>query len=156
MNVLTRLKLVILLLFTPAAIAQTNPAVSEILSSKMPPTGVVFEIMEWQNDTFSTLLKDIEDYSAQLKSRHPNIDVAVVSHGSEQFTLLDENASTHTNIHDLTKSLVNSGISVEVCATHASWNGNTPEDFAEHIGVVERAPIAIQQYQDQGYTLIRL
>ncbi|WP_122032778.1 DsrE family protein [Aliivibrio sp. EL58] len=156
MRSLQKLICFILVLIAPTSAALENKQVINIIESDTPPVGVVFEVMEWEDGNFEEVLKTIERYSEELKYRHPNIDFAVVSHGAEQFSLLKENEQSKGNIHLLTQSLVDDGISVEVCATHASWRGNEKDDFAEHIKVVDRAPVMIREYQSRGYILIRL
>ncbi|MGY3572404.1 DsrE family protein [Vibrio sp. SCSIO 43135] len=156
MKCLQKLAVLWLMLVSSFAFAQSEQQVAEIISSDSPPVGVVFEVMEWEEGTFTGILNQISHFSDTLKAKHPNIEVAVVSHGSEQFALLKENQGSQSGVHDLTQSLVSNGISVEVCATHASWYGKDASDFADHVEVVERAPMAIRAYQEKGYVLIRM
>ena len=92
-----------------------------------------------------------------LRQRFPDIDIAVVSHGGEQFGLVSSEIKQNKNIHNLVESLVKKDdIPVHVCGGHASWYDVKAEDFPDYIDVAPSGPTAINNYVEMGYKLIIL
>ncbi|VAW51806.1 hypothetical protein MNBD_GAMMA05-92 [hydrothermal vent metagenome] len=142
------------LLFSSAAVASD---IVILLEQKQAPAGVVFEIVSDDEDLLEkrlpTLKKDIE----KLRKRFPNLPIAIVTHGKEQFSLITANSKTEQTTHSLVKDLVKSNdIDFHVCETHASWYGITPEDFPDYIDVSTTGPAQINDYEEMGYELIVL
>lgn len=129
--------------------------IAELLTQKETPDGVVFELIGSENnDYLPNALKKIEDYKKQLQVKFPTIEIAVVSHGSEQFELTKMKASKSKKSHTLVQRLVAADIPVHICETHASWRGVTPEDFPDYITPSPQGPEQIRQYQELGYILV--
>jgi intracellular sulfur oxidation DsrE/DsrF family protein len=81
--------------------------------------------------------------------------VAVLTHGSEQFSLLSENAGRYAALHALVADLgERDGIPVQVCGNHASWRSKGRQDFPEEVEVVAAAGTALSQYRAAGYVVI--
>jgi len=122
-----------------------------------PPVGVVFEVVESEESALSWALPEIKKYAKKLKKAFPKINVAVVSHGREEFALLKSNDKKYAAIHKQVKSLVNDeDIPVHICGTHASWYGSVDEDFPEYVDVTPVGPAQINDYVNLGYTLVVL
>ena len=103
------------------AVASNQEAVERILKEKNPPFGVVFEIVEGSESDLEWAIAEVKKYSDQLRKRFPDIGIAVVSHGSEQFGLMKSEAKELKEVHTTVKSLVqDDSIPVHVCGTHAS------------------------------------
>jgi intracellular sulfur oxidation DsrE/DsrF family protein len=90
----------------------------------------------------------------QLRKKFPELPVAIVTHGKEQFALTTKNADSKT--HSLVKDLVSDQIEVHVCGTHASWYNVMPEDFPDYVNVSATGPAQINDYEELGYELIVL
>jgi len=130
-------------------------AINKILNMSEAPDGVVFELIGSENSKYlPNALSKVEAYKNQLKKKFPSIDIAVVSHGSEQFELTTDNAKKEKKSHNLVKRITSDDVPVHICATHASWRNIDEEDFPEYITISAQAPIQIKQYQELGYILV--
>lgn len=126
-----------------------------ILKMETPPLGVVFEIIEGSPNDLEWAIPRIVNFSKLLRDKFPNIAIAVVSHGKEQFGLMTSEAKEKTEIHNAVKSLSQEqDIPVHVCGTHASWYGKGEKDFPDYIDVTPAGPTQIANYEDMGYEKI--
>jgi intracellular sulfur oxidation DsrE/DsrF family protein len=131
--------------------------VDYILKRDTAPFGVVFEIVEGSRADLEWAVEEIKKYSAQLRKRFPDIGIAVVSHGTEQFALMTAEAQTYDKVHKSVKSLTeDESIPVHVCGTHASWYGKSADDFPDYVTVSPAGPTEIANYEDMGYEKIVL
>lgn len=128
--------------------------VADLLAQDPAPDGVVFELIGNEGDYLLNALKKVENYKKQLQEKFPELDIAVVSHGAEQFNLTKSSQSEEKEAHAFVKQLVAEDVPVHICETHASWRGVTPEDFPDYITVSSTGPAQIKVYEELGYTLI--
>ena len=129
--------------------------VNYILKLDTPPLGVVFEVVEGDVDALEWAIPQIKKFSKQLREKFPDIAIAVVTHGKEQFGLVKTAAKENEEVHSAVKSLVqNEDIPVHVCGTHASWFGKGVDDFPEYVDVTPAGPTQIANYEDMGYEKI--
>lgn len=143
------------LLLCLSPLAWSASAIQHLLDAATPPDGVVFEVVESDDDALQWAIPQISHYVAQLRARFPDIDIAVVTHGSEQFALTSANRQQNPELHQEVQSLVQaSGVPVHVCGTHAGWFGVDPEDFPAFVDVAPAGPVQISQYEELGYELI--
>jgi intracellular sulfur oxidation DsrE/DsrF family protein len=128
-----------------------------ILAQKEAPAGVVIEIVSDEDGLLSDLLPAIKQEIKRLRQRFPDLPVAIVSHGSEQFDLTTKNQKQESTAHKITRELVTTEeVDVHVCGTHAGWYGVTPEDFPDYVDVTTAGPAQINDYESLGYELIVL
>ena len=151
MNRLTLLLCLVLLPLTASA-----ASVAELLKRDQPPPGVVFEIVDWNDDFLREALPSVRKDIQRLRERFPDLDLAVVTHGSEQFALMTERQEAYQDVHELTRSLVSDAVPVHVCGTHASWKAVTAEDFPDYVDVAPSAPARINDYLKLDYVLVRV
>lgn len=145
----------LLTLFAGSALAQ--PEVDRLIAGGDEPAGVVFEIIESDEEDLLWALPKIARLGERLRQRFPGLPVVVVTHGAEQFGLLaSEAVGPLAPAHEAVKSLAASDIGVHVCGVHASWQGNTPEDFPDYVDVAASGPAQINDYANLGYEVIRL
>lgn len=131
--------------------------VDDLLSAKQAPAGVVFEIVSGDSGLLSTLLPDVKIDIERLRERFPDIPIAIVTHGSEQFDLTIKNREKESKAHNLVENLVKSdNVDVHVCGTHASWFNVAPEDFPDYVDVTPAGPTQINNYEEIGYEVIVL
>lgn len=140
--------------FSTSSYANDKSDIDNILSKADMPDGVVFELIGSDGQYLTKALAKVQNYQKQLKTKFPKIDIAVVSHGSEQFALTKDNAPKFKKAHSSVKRLIDSDIPVHICETHASWRGVVAEDFPDYIDVAAQGPAQIKQYQEMGYTLV--
>lgn len=131
--------------------------VETLLQKKYPPDGVVFEIVSDEDDLLKQLLPKLKKDIEKIRNRFPKLDIAIVTHGKEQFSLTRKNSSKEKAMHSLVKDMVETNdIDVHVCGTHASWYGTTPEDFPDYVDVSTTGPAQINDYEEMGYEVIVL
>lgn len=148
--------MVLFLLVAPSAFSSVESEINIILAHpEDPPVGVVFEVVEGEEDALSWALADIRKYAKILKKAFTDINIAVVSHGSEQFALMKKNDKKYPSIHKQVKQLVNNDeIPVHICGTHASWYREDEESFPDYVDVAPVGPAQINDYVNLGYTLV--
>ena len=151
----TQMVLILMFFLSCSAIANDKEDIDKILNLAISPDGVVFELIGSENSQYlPNALSKVESYKFQLKMKFPDIEIAVVAHGSEQFELTKSNANKEKKSHDLVKRITLDDVPVHICETHASWRGVGAEDFPEYITVSAQGPIQIKQYQELGYILV--
>ncbi len=134
--------------------ASDKEDIAQILTKSETPDGVVFEVIGSDGAYLTKALEKIQNYKEQLQTKFPKLDIAVVSHGSEQFALTSDNAKKFKKAHNSVKRLVASDVPVYICETHASWRDVSAEEFPDYINVATQGPAQIKQYQELGYTLV--
>ncbi len=153
MNAMHPLLLALGLLLTASVYA--DPEVEELLAADEAPVGVVFEIVEGQEDALAWALPRVKSYSERLRSRFPDVSIAVVTHGAEQFALLSrESEGELAGIHEEARSLGDADIELHVCGAHAGWYGHVAEDFPSYVDVSPSGPAQINDYRCLGFRLI--
>lgn len=148
--------LIIFLLSTSIALASNQDEINKILAMQQSPIGVVFEVVERDSDALDWAIPAINGYVKQLRDRFPDIALAVVSHGSEQFALMKSKQKEKAEVHKTVQSLIANDVPVHVCGTHASWRGKKASDFPEYIDVAPAGPTEIRNYEASGYIRIEL
>ena len=128
---------------------------AELLQQSEAPDGVVFEIVEDDEDDLGWALPATLEQIRALRERFPDLEIAVVSHGREMFALKTDDRPMFPTIHDEVRSLSqDDGIPVHVCGTHASWFGDSEDDFPDYVDVVPAGPLQIRQYEELGFVRI--
>lgn len=144
------------LLFSGPLAASEGP-VERLLARPEAPAGVVFEIVSGDDDLLTVLLPQLKRDIGRLRARFPDLPIAVVTHGSEQFALLARERERQAETHALVEELVRSEqVDVHVCGTHAAWEGHVPEDFPDYVDVSPAGPAQINDYLNLGYERILL
>lgn len=136
------------------AVDDDQQDVLDLLAEDKAPDGVVFELIGNEGDYLLNALEKVKSYKEQLQKKFPKLDIAVVSHGSEQFNLTKNNQGKSKEAHSHVQRLVASDVPVHICETHASWRGVTSDDFPDYITVSATGPAQIRQYQELGYILV--
>ena len=147
-----------LLVLTMALFAMPAAAddVKRLLASEDAPDGVVFEIVEDDEDALSQLIPRVLDAIAEINLKFPGTEFAVVSHGREEFALHADARKEYADVHESVISLVDNNIPVHVCETHAGWYGVSAEDFPDYVDVAPTGPGQIALYEELGYVLVRI
>jgi intracellular sulfur oxidation DsrE/DsrF family protein len=131
--------------------------VDRILRLEEEPSGVVFEIREYDEEALSWVAARMRQYISQLRARYPDLDIAVLSHGDEMFSLRTEARANYPRLHDLVQHLVEEeGVNFHVCGIFAASNGMTPEDFPNFVDVSPSGPEQLQDYLNLGYRMVTL
>lgn len=135
----------------------SSTSVEALLAAGLAPSGVVFEIVDRDEAALKRALPWVAEAANRLRSRFPQLPMAVVSHGREMFALKDSARAENPEVHDLAQRLgKDQGIPIHVCETHAGWRGVLPEDFPKYIDVAPTGPAQVRSYLDLGYALVKV
>ncbi|MFT5503564.1 MAG: intracellular sulfur oxidation DsrE/DsrF family protein [Gammaproteobacteria bacterium] len=149
----------ILLLMLPAiglATDYSNQQVDQIIQSGEMPDGIVFELITFEDDAWSWAAPMIESLASGLRQKFPEVEIALVSHGSEMFDLAtQENRHDQPAIKQLA-SISESGVDIHVCGGFASYQQLGDDDFLKFVDVAPSAPARLNDYLNLGFELIRL
>lgn len=149
-----------ILIFTFSLLSSTSvwsTKIDIIIAREQAPAGVVFEIVSDEDDLLGELLPSVKADIKKLRQRFPDLPIAIVSHGKEQFALTNKNRSTQQPAHDMVKELVKTDdVDVHVCGTHAGWYGVSAKAFPEYVDVTAAGPAQIDDYEAIGYEVIIL
>lgn len=138
-----------------SALAMPDEEVARILAMDEPPPGVVFEVVSGDPEALTDVVPRVSLLAERLRERFPELPVAVVTHGTEQFALLASEAGNYAELHAQVRSLTGErDIEVHVCGTHASWRDNVPEDFPDYVDVAVAAPAKVNDYRALGYVVV--
>lgn len=144
-----------LLLLPAACIKSGQVGIDQILSSNTPPAGVVFEVASGDDEGLKWALPLLQSYTNQLREKYPEIGLAVVFHGEEQFQLTKESSHYFPEAHEQVKTLVyDQGINIHVCGNYAASSGFNEDDFVDEIDVADRGPAKIKNYENAGYVVL--
>ena len=145
-----------LILFSSGIAAQSlHPQVQSILNNGVEPEGVVFDIETLDANALPKLADYVKQQIRQLKQRFPGLDIAVVSHGAEEFALQKQARQQNENLHHVFSSLVQTDeVSIHVCGAVAGLKQLTQEDFPEFVSYSESGMAQINDYRALGYTII--
>ena len=135
--------------------ANTEPdSLQDIIKLQTAPAGVVIEIVTWGGDNLEWALPRAKKYIQALQEKFPKLPVAIVTHGAEQFAITKDEKDDNKEVHQLVKSLGESGVPVHVCETFAGWRGLTADDFPDYVNVAAAGPAQVNDYLSLGYRLI--
>ena len=131
--------------------------VKDILALQEAPAGIVFEIVTGAANSLEWALPEAQNYIKELRVRFPELDIAIVTHGNEQFALKSNNNKKYKKVHSLTQQLVQKDhVPLHVCGTYASWKNVSEEEFPDYVNVAAAGPATINDYVALGYILIKL
>jgi intracellular sulfur oxidation DsrE/DsrF family protein len=146
-----------LVLLCGSACADTAQEVDALIARKTTPAGVVFEIAQNRETALESAIPLLKQYALRLRERFPQLKIALVTHGREEFALLKDKSEQYRNIQSGVRELVkDQDVAVHVCGTHASWFEKYPEDFPDYVDVAPSGPVQIRNYRELGYELIVL
>lgn len=147
--------LMLLSLLSFSVLASDKADIDKILNMSESPDGVVFELIGSEDSKYlPNALSKVEAYKKQLQMKFPDIEIAVVAHGAEQFELTKNNAKKEKKSHDLVKRITLDNVPVHICETHAAWRGVGGEEFPDYVTVSSQGPTQIKEYQELGYLLV--
>ena len=160
---LNKLSLIIALIFSNLLFTQISFAtdaskqVENILSLKQAPAGIVFEIVTGSANSLEWALPKTQKIIKRLRARFPKLDIAIVTHGNEQFALQTTNNKKYKKVHSLTQQLVQKdNVPLHVCGTYAGWKNVSEEEFPDYVDVAAEGPATINDYLSLGYILIKI
>lgn len=158
MNLLKKISCIVIVLFSSFVNAQgyKDYEVEKLLNAKEEPAGVVFEIISWDKNAWDWAAPMLKQYRKQLLAKYPDLDIALVSHGGEQFELTNDKAKKNAETFKTLKSLSDEGVNLHVCGTHSSWRDVDDSEYVSFIDVSPSGPAQINDYINLGFTHILL
>ncbi|MDH5191984.1 MAG: DsrE family protein [Gammaproteobacteria bacterium] len=148
--------LAVIFLFCTPAYADYQEQVKQIIEKTTPPEGVVFEVVSKDKRFLNQAIPEIERLSRQLKSHFPDLEIVVVSHGSEMFALTRSNQKNNPELVEQLESLSGEGVNVHVCGTLAEMRNVDHSEFPSNIEVAVSGPTEIAKYIDLGFVHIKV
>jgi intracellular sulfur oxidation DsrE/DsrF family protein len=159
--VIARVSIYLIIVFLAAPLvhaeSKEKQQIADVLNSREPVTGVVFEIVG--GDAYSLLraVARARQYVDKIKARFPGAKFVIVSHGYEQFSMLLKNQLEYPVLHHQIKNMAKyDGIPFQVCGTFAEANDVIYDEFVEYVTVLPSAPAQIDAYKQRGYRLIEM
>jgi len=134
----------------------SNPQVNRLLQSDEAPDGVVFEMISWDKNSWVWASPMIAGLRQQLTAKFPQLDIAIVSHGGEQFQLTRERQHEQPQAIAQLVEMVEAGVSLHVCGTHSSWRDVPDTAYISIADVSPSGPAQINDYIKLGYEHILL
>lgn len=133
----------------------THPQIEQIIQSNTEPEGVVFEIETLDSQALEILTDYVISQIKLIKRVYPAVDVAVVSHGAEEFVLQKTASSEYADVHNLFNNLVSKqGVSVHVCGAVGGLKQLTQEDFPDFVNYSASGLAQVNDYKALGYSVI--
>ena len=121
------------------------------------PEGVLFTVMEQDEEALQWVLPRILHYTRQLREEWPELPVAVVSHGEEMLGLLTEFRSLYPDVHDNLWQLMNRyNVAFHVCGSFAAFSDVEASEFPDYVDVVPFGPAQIADYRQLGYEVVSI
>jgi len=150
--------IIVLLCFTSSTLAGTysDSDVDQIIAKDVEPDGVVFELMSWDEDTWTWASPMLTDLSDQLRQKYPDLEIAVVSHGNEMFDLTKNNSQFHQPAVQQLAALSEDNVDIHVCGTFSGWRDIETDAYLDFIDVAPSGPAQINSYIQLGYEHIIL
>lgn len=137
--------------------SSANEQIDDIISQENAPAGIVFEIVTGSANSLEWALPQTQKLIKKIRKRFPKLEVAIVTHGNEQFALTSNNNKKYKKVHSLTQQLVQKdNVPLHVCGTYAGWKGVSEEEFPEYVDVAAAGPATINDYKALGYILIKI
>lgn len=150
-------RILVFLAFIFVSVSARAETVDQILNMKKTPVGVVFEIISNDANDLAKVLPTVQTDIKRLRKQFPGLDIAVVSHGMEQFALTKENKAKYAKTNQEVKSLTSDpNTSFHVCGTFAAMHNVAPEDFPSYVDVAPYGPGQIKTYEEFGYLKVKV
>lgn len=144
----------ILLMSSPTTFANgefNHPEVDKLMNSNEEPEGVVFELLEWEENTWKWASPMISSLRTQLQFKFPGIEIAIVSHGDEQFELTKSRKYEQPSAMSILKDMTMDGVSLHVCGVNSSWNNVGDDEYLDMVDVAVSGPAKINDYIMLGF-----
>ena len=136
------------------AMPPVHPEVKAMLDNPEPPEGVVFDIETLDENALKELAPYVREQIKLVKQKYPDVDIAVVSHGAEEFALQKGAAKENADLHSMFSQLSGEDISIHVCGAVGGLKKLTKEDFPEFVSYSESGLAQINDYKALDYTVI--
>ena len=119
--------------------------------------GVVFLVMEQDEDALTWVLPRVIHYTKQLRSKWKDLKIIVLSHGNEMFALQSKYKNSYSEIHNMVAQLISVyDVLYQVCGSYAKLSDIDTAEFPSYVDVVPFAPAEIENYRLMDYQMVNL
>jgi intracellular sulfur oxidation DsrE/DsrF family protein len=130
--------------------------IDEIVADEQPQ-GVVFVVMEDDEEALQWVLPRVVHYTRQLREKWQQLPITLLSHGSEMFSLVSASSSLYPDIQREARKLVTDhSVLFQVCGSFAAMSDFSASDFPDFLDVVPFAPAEIENYRLMEYKIVNL
>lgn len=134
---------------------EVAPEVASILSQTHQPDGIVFDIETLDENALPLYAPYVRKQIQLIRRKFPDVDIAVVTHGAEEFALQKSQQNKQKNLHGLFNELVkDEGVSVHVCGAVAGLKQLTQEDFPSFVSFSASGMAQLNDYKALGFTVV--
>ncbi len=127
------------------------------ISRQERPEGIVFLVMEQDEEALKWVLPRVAHYTRQLRNKWRGLPVVVLSHGDEMFALTGEYQALYPELHrDLRRLVEEHDVLFQVCGSYAAMSDVTASAFPSYVDVVPFAPTEIENYRALGFKMLNL
>lgn len=135
--------------------SKIHPQVQKILQQTEPPEGVVFDIETLDSNALDSMAPYVTQQIELIRQRYPEVDIAVVSHGAEEFALQKQAQSENADLHTMFNQLVTEqSVSIHVCGAVGGLKNLTREDFPEFVSYSDSGMAQLNDYKALGYQVV--
>ncbi|WP_253806312.1 DsrE family protein [Hydrogenovibrio sp. JE_KL2] len=137
------------------SLPEVAPVVAKILAMQHQPDGVVFDIETLDENALPRFAPYVSKQIQLIRKKFPDVDIAVVTHGAEEFALQKKEEAKNHKLHDLFNQMVkDEGVSVHVCGAVAGLKQLTQEDFPDFVSFSTSGMAQLNDYKALGYTVV--
>ncbi len=131
--------------------------IERILAADKAPAGVLFNVLEYDEDALEWLAPRIEHYISLLRKGYPELSIVIVSHGDEIFALREQEIWLYREVHQRIQRLVEElDVTFHVCGAYARANGIDESEFPQYIDVVPLATTQIKDYRELDFKVVTI
>ncbi|WP_029407689.1 DsrE family protein [Thiomicrorhabdus sp. Milos-T2] len=139
---------------TDKSLPKMAPEVQQILALNEEPDGIVFDIETLDVNALPEYAPFVRDQIMLIRQKFPNVDIAVVTHGAEEFAL-QKQAKGQQKLHNLFNQLVQEEeVSIHVCGAVAGLKKLSQEDFPDFVSFSASGMAQLNDYIAIGYTVV--
>lgn len=140
-----------------AETSNVDPQVQKILSQPEAPFGIVFDIETLDSGALKSMAPYVTHQIELIRKRYPEVDIAVVSHGAEEFALQKQAQPQNAELHAMFNQLVtDQSVSVHVCGAVGGLKNLTREDFPDFVSYSDSGMAQLNDYKALGYQVITI
>lgn len=165
MKPISTLVLLLFALFCPLSLPagvttdEAFPELDEIdeISRSERPEGVVFLVMEQDEEALKWVLPRVFHYTRLLRDKWQALPIVVLSHGDEMFALTEGYQALYPELHrELRKLVEEHNVLFQVCGSYAAMSDVAASAFPSYVDVVPFAPAEIENYRVLDFRMVNL
>lgn len=135
--------------------SEASAQIQKIISDGEEPLGIVFEIETLDPFALQKITLYVVKQVKRIKQVYPDVDIAVISHGVEEYALTTKASSEYATTQRLLNEMViQQEVSLHVCGAVAGLKGLEQEDFPNFISYSASGLAQLNDYKALDYTVV--